>query len=348
MVDELQAFVREALAHGKSRSEIAAALERAGWSRPETATALSGFAEIDFPFPVPMPRASVSARDAFLYLVLFSALYVSAYHVGSLAFDLINLALPDKAMDWSYGQYTRMGMRWSVASLMVGFPVFMFMTWLVGRKSAQQAAEDRSKVRRWLTYLTLFAAACALIGDVTTLVYNMLGGELTLRFVLKIVTVAIIAGCVFGYYLPDLQSDESGRKPSAALRRPLTVLAPAAVVAVALAGSVVIGSPGLSRRARLDERRLGDLRTISQIVQLYWTKHGRMPDSLEDAARAPEVVTSIPRDPATSLPYEYVVSGPKAFQLCATFDAASDSDGLVFWSHGPGLACFDLEPDVSR
>ena len=40
--------------------------------------------------------------------------------------------------------------------------------------------EAHSKVRRWLTYLTLFASACALIGDVTTLVYNALGGELTI------------------------------------------------------------------------------------------------------------------------------------------------------------------------
>jgi hypothetical protein len=65
-----------------------------------------------------------------------------------------------------------------------------------------------SKVRRWLTYLTLFASACALIGDVTTLVYNALGGELTIRLVLKVVTVGLIAGTAFVYYLRDLRQDE--------------------------------------------------------------------------------------------------------------------------------------------
>ena len=50
-----------------------------------------------------------------------------------------------------------------------------------------------------------------LIGDVTTLVYNALGGELTIRFLLKIVTVALIAGTAFVYYLRDLRRDEVER-----------------------------------------------------------------------------------------------------------------------------------------
>jgi hypothetical protein len=55
----------------------------------------------------------------------------------------------------------------------------------------------------------LFIAACVLIGDVVTLVYNVLTGEVTLRIVLKILTVAVIAGTVFGYYLSELRVDEA-------------------------------------------------------------------------------------------------------------------------------------------
>jgi hypothetical protein len=56
--------------------------------------------------------------------------------------------------------------------------------------------------------LTLFVAASVLIADFTTLVYNLLGGELTVRFLLKVLTVGVIAGATFGYYLWDLRLDE--------------------------------------------------------------------------------------------------------------------------------------------
>ena len=58
-------------------------------------------------------------------------------------------------------------------------------------------------------YLTLFIAAGCLIGDMTTLVYQLLGGELTVRFMLKVIVVGAIAGTVFGYYLHDLRREEA-------------------------------------------------------------------------------------------------------------------------------------------
>jgi uncharacterized membrane protein YraQ (UPF0718 family) len=65
-----------------------------------------------------------------------------------------------------------------------------------------------SPVRRWLTYLTLFLASTALVCDTITLVYHLLGGEITLRFLLKVLVVAAIAGAIFGYYLSDLRRGE--------------------------------------------------------------------------------------------------------------------------------------------
>ena len=73
---------------------------------------------------------------------------------------------------------------------------------------ARSPAKRLSAVRRWLTYVTLFLAATVLIGDLITLVYNLLGGELSLRFVLKVLVVGTIAGAIFGYYLRDLRREE--------------------------------------------------------------------------------------------------------------------------------------------
>ena len=42
----------------------------------------------------------------------------------------------------------------------------------------------------------------------TTLVYNLLGGEVTTRFLAKVVVVAVIAGGIFHYYMHDLRREE--------------------------------------------------------------------------------------------------------------------------------------------
>jgi len=208
--EELVGFVRDALRSGVSREGIADGLYRAGWSREQVHAALSSFADVEFPIPIPRPRASVEAREAFLYLVLFTTLYISAYQFGSLVFQFIEQAFPDAA-DRTFGVVERL--RWSVSSLVVAFPVFLFLSRLTAREVDAAPARRQSPVRRWLTYLTLFVAAAVLIGDVTTLLYNLLGGDLTARFVLKVLVVGLIAGAIFWYYLSDLRADE--RSPGA-------------------------------------------------------------------------------------------------------------------------------------
>lgn len=205
---ELERFIHEALSRGQSRQAIQHALIEAGWTPEQTGNVLDAYADVDFPVPVPRPRASLSARDAFLYLVLFTTLYLSAFHFGSLLFDLINWWLPDPA-DARYAvmQLGR-SMRWSVATLIIAFPVFAWLAGRLSRDVERQPIKRLSPVRRWLTYLTLFVAAAILIGDLTVLVYNLLGGELSVRFVLKVAVVALIAGTVFGYYLWDLRREE--------------------------------------------------------------------------------------------------------------------------------------------
>jgi hypothetical protein len=200
--DELGGFVRAALERGVPRADIEAALRQAGWTIEQTRTALGGYADVPFPIPVPKPRPYLDAREAFMYLVLFSTLYWSAFHLGSLLFDIINITFPDPASDRAnLTVYTRSSMRWSISSLIVAFPVFLYMSRLVARDIAADPVKRHSKVRRWLTYLTLFLASTIIIGDVITLLYNLLGGELTVRFLLKALVVAFIAGSVFWYYV---------------------------------------------------------------------------------------------------------------------------------------------------
>lgn len=207
--EELLDFVKDALARGLSRADIENALLQAGWKPDQVKSALAAFAQIDeFPIPVPRPKLYLSAREAFIYLVLFTTLYLTTFNFGRLIFQFINLTFPDPAAYAEFADSARQAIRFSIASLVVAFPIFLYLSLLIGRAIKRDPSKRASKVRKWLTYMTLFVAAGVIIGDLTTLVYNFLGGELSLRFGLKVVTVAVIAGGVFGYYLWDLRQEE--------------------------------------------------------------------------------------------------------------------------------------------
>ena len=206
---DLDWFVREALSKGASRDDVAAALAAAGWPDEQVRGALGAYAEVAFAVPVPRPRPYLSAREAFLYLVLFATLYVSAWQLGSLLFDLINYAFPDPA-DPDY-RIARLGtsMRWAASSVVIAFPVFAYVAHKLSREIARNPLKRLSVVRRWLTYMTLFLAATVLLGDLIALVYNVLGGELSARFLLKVLVAGSISGSIFAFYLLDLRRDET-------------------------------------------------------------------------------------------------------------------------------------------
>jgi hypothetical protein len=207
IADELITFVKEALGRGVPRAEVEHVLRRAGWSAEQVAGAMLAFADVDFPIAVPRPRVHVSAREAFMYVVMFTTLYVSAWSLGSLVFEFIDRAFPDPAMQ-RYPEFSLAAIRWNLSSLVVAFPVFLYVGSLVARSIRRDPTKRASNIRRNLTYITLFVASCMLLGDVTTLIYNLLGGELTVRFVLKALTVAVIAEVAFAYYVTELRHDE--------------------------------------------------------------------------------------------------------------------------------------------
>jgi hypothetical protein len=205
MAHELNAFVKEALEKKVSREQIAEALNKAGWDEDEIKAALQTFAEADFPIPVPRRKPYLSAREAFLYLVLFLTLYIGAISFGTLIFQFVNRALPDPLTPYFDNTQT---IRSALAALIVSSPIYFSLAVYLARSIRQKPEKKHSKVRKWLTYVTLFIAAGVIIGDLIALLNGLLAGELTVRFAIKVVTVFVIAGTIFGYYLWDLRKEE--------------------------------------------------------------------------------------------------------------------------------------------
>lgn len=125
------------------------------------------------------------------------------------------------------------------------------------------------------------------------------------------------------------------------------MLTTAAIIVVAAAvavGLILIGSPADQRARRIDERRLADLRELARAVDLYWTRHARLPASLDELSREEAVLLAIPADPETGHTYRYETMGASAYRLCAEFATAGPEPvrGETFWRHAAGPQCFEL------
>lgn len=205
---KLVQFVESALRAGQSRDAVSQALAQAGWSKDQIGDALASYADVAFAVPVPRPRAQLSARDAFWYLLMFGTLYTSAFYLTDLLFGFINLAYPSDINYSDRPEVVERGIRWATAALIVSFPVFMFAAVRLSREVTTDPTRRSSAMRKWLTYLTLLVAAIAIVGDGITLVYNLLNGELTTRFILKVLVVAVIASAAFWYYTWSMRGDD--------------------------------------------------------------------------------------------------------------------------------------------
>jgi hypothetical protein len=202
-------FVKESLERGQTRSAIIAALTKAGWRRAEVDSALETYSEVDFPVAVPRPQPYLSAREAFFYLLFFILLGIVSFSLGSLLFALIEYGFPDKASENGY-RVIRLEsqVRSGISGLLVATPVFLWLGYILRGARQRNPQLQRSRIRKWLTYISLVVAGCTLVGDGISLVYNFLGGDLTTRFLLKSLVVAVIAGAIFTYFISDAEKGD--------------------------------------------------------------------------------------------------------------------------------------------
>lgn len=127
-----------------------------------------------------------------------------------------------------------------------------------------------------------------------------------------------------------------------------------AVVAVVVAGLWLAGSPAQERARRLDASRVSSLQSIANAVDNYYNTKNVLPPDLDTLSKARETYY-LPgiTDPETGEPYEYIIRGTDAYDLCATFSTDTmDKEALPsepyerwegrFWEHRVGRTCFNI------
>ncbi len=105
-------------------------------------------------------------KDVFLHLLATVTLYMSVYAIIALLFSCINVLLPDALSFYYTGELDMI--RLSVAMLMVTYPVYVLLMYLIQKDMTVEPGKHDIGARKWLTYLTIFLAAIMIIVDVIT------------------------------------------------------------------------------------------------------------------------------------------------------------------------------------
>lgn len=320
-------------------------------------------------------ESKTKALDVFLYLGIFISLIVSVTNIISILFTAIERKFTDVLEIGRYVDIYGSDMRMAIASLVVMFPIYLGLSMYVSRDIKNFLYKQDLFIRKLFVYTTIFVTVCTLVGSLVATIYYYLGGELTIRFGLKALTVFVVAGSVFGYYMYALKRDYT---KNTKLPNVIAFLA-ALFVLVSIIWSVsIIGTPGDMRKKRLDDDRLSDLSGIQQEVLSHFHATDKLPLTLSELNDAFQGYV-VPKDKVTGESYIYRVIQqpvvrnnvqlntkelvtPAIFELCATFDterkyddygnpvlaekmySANNSyypgDRSVFWNHGIGETCF--------
>ncbi len=312
---------------------------------------------------IEQPRRGVTPKDFFLWVAVMAALYVSVISFITLIFQYIDYLFPD-ATQYFYGDPYSGAIRFALASLIVVLPLYLILTRLLNQGMRRDPLRKELWVRKWLIFLTLFVGGITLVVDLVWLINDFLAGELTTRFLLKVVTVFVVVGSAFLYYLADLRGRWALRE-----RQALTLggVAVFVVLASVVAGFFIIGTPAQARLYRFDEQKVMDLQSIQWQVVNYYQQKGRAPAASKDL-EDPISGFVLPRDPEDGSEYGYrVTKPPYTFELCAEFNtpsrgAAAGGKGEVpmpvdvrlggiegaNWQHGEGRVCFERTIDPER
>jgi hypothetical protein len=163
---------------------------------------------------MPTPAGVGTARDAFFHLLTFTALYTWATSLILLFITYIDFAFPDPAWRTSYGalEAALSNIRASLAALIVSFPIFLILWHFLLREVRRHPEKAKGAIRRWLGYLSLFVGAVTLSTDAITFVYYLFEGQLTVRFLLKVTVLLVIAGSLVYYLAFTLRSETETEK----------------------------------------------------------------------------------------------------------------------------------------
>ncbi len=235
--------------------------------------------------------------------------------------------------------------------LVVFFPTYIILTRLVNTIRRTEKGGTYLTLTRWLIYISLLIGGGVLLGDLVTVLLGFLNGELTVRFILKAITVFIVVGSAFVYYVLDARGYwQTNEKKSIQY----AMIASLLVIVSLVVGFMHTETPSEVRERNIDVQQISDLQGIQSHIEMYYQMNDKLPVELEDAYSGLEV----PTVSEGRVAYDYLKTSETNFKLCAQFALASGKSDVTqyaqplimepsmiknpySWEHQAGDWCFE-------
>jgi hypothetical protein len=259
----------------------------------------------------------------FLCLAVLITLVTSVVAFLNLIFDTLDKQFPDvlnSAYQYGYSTYGFESIRIALSTLIIFFPIFILVSYFWKKFMKGEMGHIDEIIRKWVIYIILFISAIVVVVDLVTLVRYFVSGEITNRFVFKVLSTLVVVALVGVYYILLLRAKKESTIKFGMIFSGVGIL----IVIISIFYSFsIMGSPAKQRMLRLDDKRITDLQSIQSQIINYWQQKEKLPENLNELS-TPISSYSIPVPTGfkNGEKYEYILdtNNKLTFQLCATFD----------------------------
>ncbi len=284
-----------------------------------------------------------SMAEIFVHFLSFILLGIVATATGILYFQVINKYFPN----YQFAIFDASGIHYAIASLIIGFPIYIWAMWFWFKSFSNLPEKTESRLSKWLTYIVLLVTSGMIISDLIAVVFNFLQGEYGARFLLKALTILVIAGLIFGFYFFERKKIQYKKEISSNSFILPAITSVILVIIAIIFGFIVGGTPLEARLRNQDIKRTNNLQELSSCVSSFAYDFNRLPKDLNELKSGVKYnyCASNANDPETQKEYKYRVVSNDQFELCGEFARSTvnefpNADYYGKWQkHDKGQIC---------
>lgn len=285
-------------------------------------------------------KSKLTPKFFFISLGIVVSLITSVVSALVLLFESLNNKFPDvlnSVYQYGFNSYNFETIRASLATLIIFFPVYLFISYLWIKECKEDIGYLNLTLRKWMIYFIMFLATLVIVIDLVTLVKYFISGEMTTRFILKVIGALFIVFLVDFYYSLKMKNTNFNSEKSKKLGLFSFIISVIIFFGLIVWSFMVMGSPRSQRDWRLDDKRVTDLQNIQYQIIDYWQQKEKLPEALNDLSN-PMTGYSLPIDPEfeKGKVYEYIKKDKMSFEICASFNKEM-LKGWQEYNYGGGI-----------